>query len=47
MCSKKTEDLNLRVFNMIIWINESEILTKHISCNCECKFDGTICNLNQ
>ena len=28
----KTEDLNLSVFNIIIGINESKILRKHISC---------------
>ena len=28
----ETEDLNLSVFNMIIGINESKTLTKHISC---------------
>ena len=36
----KTEDLNLNVFNMIAGLNESKILTKHISCKCECKFDS-------
>ena len=35
----KTEDLNLRVFNMITGINESKTLTKHISCECKRKFD--------
>ena len=44
---KNTEDLNLHVFNMIIWLSEWRILTKHISCNCECKFDCTKCCLNQ
>ena len=43
----KTEDLNLSVFNMITGINESKTLTKHISCECKCKFDGTRCNSNQ
>ena len=28
-------------------INESETLTKHISCEGKCKFDGIKCNLNQ
>ena len=28
----KTKDLNLSIFNMIIGIIESKILTKHISC---------------
>ena len=32
----KTEDLN-----------ESRILTKHISCECKCKFNGRKRNLNQ
>ena len=36
----KAEDLNLSVFNMITWINELKTLTKHISCECKCKFDG-------
>ena len=36
----KTEDLNLSVFNLIIGINESNIVTKDISCRCKCKFEG-------
>ena len=40
MFSKKTEDSKILVFNMITEINESKILTKHISCTCQCKFDG-------
>ena len=43
----KTENLNLSAFNMITGINESKTLTKHISCECECKFDGTKCKSNQ
>ena len=45
MCvPNKTEDLNLSAFNMIAGINESETLTKHISCKCRCGFDGRNCN---
>ena len=40
-------DLNLHVFNMIIGINESRTLTKHIPCRCKCKFDSKKCNSNQ
>ena len=36
----KTEDLNLGFFNMIATINESKILTGHISCKGKCKLDG-------
>ena len=43
----KTEDLNLSIFNIITGINESKTLTKYISCECKCKFDGTKCNSNQ
>ena len=44
---KKAEDLNLNVFNMITGINESKILTKHVSCEFKGKFDGRKCNSNQ
>ena len=43
----KTEDLNLNVVNIITEINELKTLTKHISCECKCKFDGRSCNSNQ
>ena len=43
----KTEDLNLSVFNIIAGINQLKTLTKHISCECKCKFDGKECNSNQ
>ena len=33
------------VFNMITGINELKALTKHISCECKCKFDGTKCGI--
>ena len=37
----KTEDVvNLNIFNMITGINESKTLTKHILCDCKCKFVG-------
>ena len=39
--------LNLSVFNMNAGVNESETLTKHISCECKCKFDETKCNSDQ
>ena len=43
----KTEGLNLSVFNKIVNVNESKLLTKHISCECKCKLDGIKCNSNQ
>ena len=29
---------------MIAGRNESKTLTKHMSCECKCKFDGRKCN---
>ena len=43
----KKEDLNLSVFNMIKGINESQTLTRYVSCECKCKFGGRQCNWNQ
>ena len=43
----KTEDLNLSVFNMTTGLNELKTLTKHISFECKCKFDGRKCNSDQ
>ena len=41
-------DLSIKViFNMITGINESIILTKHVSCECKCKLDRTKYNSNQ
>ena len=47
MHSKKTEDLNRSIFTMITGITESKTLTKHLSCECKCKFNGKKCNSNQ
>ena len=35
------------MFNIITGINESKIITMHISCEFKCKFDGRKCNSNQ
>ena len=42
----ETEDLNLSVFNIITGIN-GKTLTKHISCECKCRFNGKKCNSDQ
>ena len=44
--ANKIEDLNLNVFNMIKGVNESKMLTKHVSFEWKCKFDGRKCNSN-
>ena len=43
----KIENSNLNLFNMITRINESRTLTKHILCECNCKYDKRKYNSNQ
>ena len=47
MCPNKTEDLNLRMLNLIKGINESKTLTKHKSWECKCGFGWRKCNSDQ
>ena len=44
VCIPNKTDLNSRVLNMITGINDLKTLTKHISCECKCRFDGRKCN---
>ena len=44
---KKTKDINVKVLNMIAKKNEAKTMTKHVSCDCKCKFNSTTCNWNQ
>ena len=43
----KTKSVNVKVFNIIIRINEAKTLAKHNFCDCKWNFDCTTCNLNQ
>ena len=45
MYSKRNKRQNVKAFNMIT--NKNEAMTEHISCDCKCKFNSTVCNLNQ
>ena len=48
MCSeKKAKDVIVKELNMITNKNEAKTVTKHISCDCKCKFISTACNSNQ
>ena len=38
--ANKTGDLNIYVFKIMTGKNESNILTKDVSCNYKCRFDG-------
>ena len=45
--SNKIEEVNLKVVNMMKRLNKSKTLTKYISCECRCEFDGRKQNLRQ
>ena len=45
--SKETKDVNVKEFHIITNKNETKTMTKHISCDCRCTFNGTTCNSNQ
>ena len=42
----KTKYINVKVFNTITNKNEAKTRTKHISCDCKCKFKSTAFNSN-
>ena len=44
---KKTKKINVKILNIITNKNEAKTMTKHISCDCKCKFNSTTCNSNQ
>ena len=47
MCSKGKKAIYVKAFNMITNKNEAKAMTKHISCDCQCKFNSTACNSNK
>ena len=48
MCvPKEIKDVNVKAINIIRKENEAKAMTEHISCDCKCKFNSTICNSNQ
>ena len=42
----KTEDVDVKVFNVPAEINEAKAFIKNISCLCKCKFDNKKCKEN-
>ena len=44
---KETEDISVKVFNMITNKNKAKVIAKHNSCDCKCKLNSATCNSNQ
>ena len=45
MRSKK--NINIKAFNVVTNKDEANATAEHISCNCKCKLNSTLCNSNQ
>ena len=41
---KERKDIHVKAFIMITNKNQAKTMTKHISCDCKCKFNSTKCN---
>ena len=41
---EEAKDINFKAFNIITKKDGAKAMAKHISCDCKCKFNGTICN---
>ena len=44
---KETKNIIVKTLNMITNKDEAKAMTKHISSDCKCKFNGTTCNSDQ
>ena len=41
------EDLNVKVFNLMSWTNETRHIKWHETCKCKCWLDASVCNNKQ
>ena len=44
---KKKKSVNVKVFDVIANKNQAKTMTKHVSCDCKCKFNSTASMSNQ
>ena len=44
---KETKEIYITALDVITNKKEAKLMTKHISCDCKCKFNNTTCNSNQ
>ena len=41
------KNINLKVFNLMSWSNQTEQIKWHGSCKCECRLNSIVCNNKQ
>ena len=35
--------MNIKVFNLMLWVNETRFLVQHESCECKCRINKDVC----
>ena len=40
----KVKSMNVIVFSLILWVNETRVLVQHESCECKCGLNESACN---
>ena len=43
----KVKSMNVIVFSLILWVNETRVLVQHESCECKCGLNESACNWKQ
>ena len=41
------KNINIRVFNLMSWSNQTRHIERHESCKCKCRLDARVCNNKQ
>ena len=44
LCFKYSKNVNVKVFNLISWANETKHLVSYESCECKCGLNESVCN---
>ena len=39
--------MNVKVFNLVLGVNEARFLVQHESCECECRLNQSVCSSRQ
>ena len=41
------KNINVKVFNLMSWINQTRHMEWHETCKCKCRLDASVCNNKQ
>ena len=44
MCPNKVKNMNLKVSNLMLGLNETKLLVQHKSCECKCGLNESVWN---